>query len=265
MCPPDQENTKETQEQVVLDEQINHQPIEEASGNNTETSVPITETLVPKAHQSQDTNHASTISYHVAQDRCATLNGKLKEGVYVKQPPGFESSEFPDYVCELDKGLYRLKQAPACSSVNTLMVPPNNIGPDLAGKPVNETLYIGMIRSLMYLTATRYLKGTSSLGLWYPKCLSFDLKGYSNSDYAISNMDRKSTSDDDEDDDDSHASTPSPTTYLNSLSLLNYKKYDILTCSIKLNKSIKKLKVDSNHPARHCEESSERKRNEDVK
>ncbi|GJZ61651.1 hypothetical protein Tco_0617788 [Tanacetum coccineum] len=35
------------------------------------------------------------------------------------------------------------------------MVPPNNLGPDLAGKPVNETSYRGMIRSLMYLTATR--------------------------------------------------------------------------------------------------------------
>ncbi|GJW65589.1 retrovirus-related pol polyprotein from transposon TNT 1-94 [Tanacetum coccineum] len=40
----------------------------------------------------------------------------------------------------------------------------------------------------------RYLKGTPSLGLWYPKCLSFDLKGYSDSDYAGCNMDRKSTS-----------------------------------------------------------------------
>nr|GEV65293.1 hypothetical protein [Tanacetum cinerariifolium] len=29
----------------------------------------------------------------------------------------------------------------------------------------------------------RYLKGTHSLGYWYPICLSFDLKGYSNSDY----------------------------------------------------------------------------------
>ncbi|GKC86780.1 hypothetical protein Tco_1147429 [Tanacetum coccineum] len=37
--------------------------------------------------------------------------------------------------------------------------------------------------------------------------------------------------DDDEDDDASRASTPSPTTYLNSLSLLNYKKYDIPTSS----------------------------------
>ncbi|GJV53573.1 retrovirus-related pol polyprotein from transposon TNT 1-94 [Tanacetum coccineum] len=64
------------------------------------------------------------------------LNGKLKEEVYVKQPPGFESSEFPDYVCNLNKALYRLKQTPrACSSVKTPMVPPNNLGPDLAGKP----------------------------------------------------------------------------------------------------------------------------------
>ncbi|GKE64486.1 retrovirus-related pol polyprotein from transposon TNT 1-94, partial [Tanacetum coccineum] len=42
----------------------------------------------------------------------AFLNGKLKEEVYVKQPPGFESSEFPYYVCKLDKALYELKQAP---------------------------------------------------------------------------------------------------------------------------------------------------------
>ncbi|GKA96682.1 retrovirus-related pol polyprotein from transposon TNT 1-94 [Tanacetum coccineum] len=84
------------------------------------------------------------------------LNGKLKEEVYVKQPPGFESSEFPDYDCMLDKALYGLKQAPkACSLVKTPMVPPNNLGPDLAGKPINETSYRGMIGSLMYLTTTR--------------------------------------------------------------------------------------------------------------
>nr|GEW39422.1 uncharacterized mitochondrial protein AtMg00810-like [Tanacetum cinerariifolium] len=40
----------------------------------------------------------------------------------------------------------------------------------------------------------RYLKGTLSLGLWYPKCLGFDLKGYSDSDYTGCKMDRKSTS-----------------------------------------------------------------------
>ncbi|GKB52023.1 retrovirus-related pol polyprotein from transposon TNT 1-94 [Tanacetum coccineum] len=111
------------------------------------------------------------------------------------------------------------------SSVKTLMVVPyNNLGPDLAGKPVNETSYRGMIGSLMYLTATKpdiqfstvlcaryqsnlkeshltavkrilkYPKGTPTLGLYYSKCSGFDLKGYSDSDYAGYNMDRKSTS-----------------------------------------------------------------------
>ncbi|GJU27675.1 hypothetical protein Tco_1166296 [Tanacetum coccineum] len=74
------------------------------------------------------------------------------------------------------------------------MVPPNNLCPDLAGKPVNETSYKGMIGSLMYLTAIRYLKGTLTLGLYYLKCLGFDLKGYLDLDYASYNMDRKSTS-----------------------------------------------------------------------
>ncbi|GKD47093.1 retrovirus-related pol polyprotein from transposon TNT 1-94 [Tanacetum coccineum] len=88
--------------------------------------------------------------------KSAFLNGKLKEEVYVKQPPGFESSEFPDYVYKLDKALYGLKQAPkACSSLKTPMVPPNNLGSDFVGKPVNEILYRGMIGLLMYLTATR--------------------------------------------------------------------------------------------------------------
>ncbi|GKE71204.1 hypothetical protein Tco_1529276, partial [Tanacetum coccineum] len=103
------------------------------------------------------------------------------------------------------------------------MVPPNNLGLDLAGKPVNETSYRRMIRSLVYLTATRldiqfstilclryqsnpkeshllavkrilgYLKRTPNLGLYYPKCSSFDLKGYLDSDYAGCNMDKKST------------------------------------------------------------------------
>ncbi|GKC26479.1 retrovirus-related pol polyprotein from transposon TNT 1-94 [Tanacetum coccineum] len=37
------------------------------------------------------------------------------------------------------------------------------------------------------------LKDTLTLGLYYPKCLGFDLKGYSDSNYAGCNMDRKST------------------------------------------------------------------------
>ena len=40
------------------------------------------------------------------------LNGKLQEEVYVQQPPGFESSKYPNHVYFLEKALYSLKQAP---------------------------------------------------------------------------------------------------------------------------------------------------------
>ncbi|GJZ03300.1 retrovirus-related pol polyprotein from transposon TNT 1-94 [Tanacetum coccineum] len=154
--------------------------------------------------------------------KSAFLNGNLKEEVYVKQPPGFESSEFPDYA--YTRNLLKKYEISSSSAVKTPMVLPNNLGPDLAGKSINKTLYRGMIGSLMYLTATRpdiqfstflcaiyqsnpkeshliavkrilrYLKGTPTLGLYYPKCSSFDLKGYLDSEYAGCNMDRKSTS-----------------------------------------------------------------------
>ncbi|GJV13677.1 hypothetical protein Tco_1355218 [Tanacetum coccineum] len=54
------------------------------------------------------------------------LNDKPKEEVYVKQPP-----------------------------VNTPMVPPNKLGPDLNNKATNESQYRGIIGPLMNLTASR--------------------------------------------------------------------------------------------------------------
>nr|GEX86111.1 retrovirus-related Pol polyprotein from transposon TNT 1-94 [Tanacetum cinerariifolium] len=68
------------------------------------------------------------------------LHKKLKEEVYVKRPPGFESSELPNYVSKLDKAFYGLKQAPkACSSMKTPMVPSNNLRLNLAGKPISQS------------------------------------------------------------------------------------------------------------------------------
>nr|GFC36849.1 retrovirus-related Pol polyprotein from transposon TNT 1-94 [Tanacetum cinerariifolium] len=40
------------------------------------------------------------------------LNGILKEEVYIGQPPGFVSKQYPDHVYALDEALYYLKQAP---------------------------------------------------------------------------------------------------------------------------------------------------------
>jgi hypothetical protein len=37
------------------------------------------------------------------------LHGVLKEEVYMRQPPGYENRENPDFVCQLDKTIYGLK------------------------------------------------------------------------------------------------------------------------------------------------------------
>ncbi|GJV12599.1 hypothetical protein Tco_1354140 [Tanacetum coccineum] len=69
------------------------------------------------------------------------------------------------------------------SLVKTPMVPLNNLSPNLSGKPVNETLYRGMIGSLIEDNLQIPEGYSHSWGL-YKKCSGFDLKGYPDSNYA---------------------------------------------------------------------------------
>nr|GEU33390.1 hypothetical protein [Tanacetum cinerariifolium] len=94
---------------------------------------------------------------------------------------------------------------------------------DEKAKDIDVHLYRSMIRSLMYLIASRpgimfvvcacarfqvtpkashlwalkrifrYLKSQPKLGLWYPKDLPFNLEAFSDIDYARATLDRKST------------------------------------------------------------------------
>ncbi|GJR78828.1 retrovirus-related pol polyprotein from transposon TNT 1-94 [Tanacetum coccineum] len=211
-----------------------------AQGYNQQERIDYEETFAPVARLEAIRiflAYAAYMGFMVYQMdvKSAFFNEKILEEVYVQQPPRFESSDFPNHVCKLNKALYGLKQAlehdllkkydmADSASVKYHVLLLNNLGPDESRVSINETLFRGMIGSLMYLTASRpdiqfstclcarylanpkesylvivkrilmCLKGTLNPGLWYPKGLGFNLKAYSDSDYVGCNLDRKSTS-----------------------------------------------------------------------
>nr|GEU69948.1 retrovirus-related Pol polyprotein from transposon TNT 1-94 [Tanacetum cinerariifolium] len=101
--------------------------------------------------------------------KTAFLNGILKGEVYVGQPPGFVSKQYPDHVYALDKALYGLKQAPRAwydilsqfliesgfQNVLTPIVEQAKLKLDLVEKPVDHIDYRSMIGSLMHVTSSR--------------------------------------------------------------------------------------------------------------
>ncbi|GJY84630.1 hypothetical protein Tco_0498656 [Tanacetum coccineum] len=104
------------------------------------------------------------------------------------------------------------------------MIENKKLDKDLQGKPVDATLYCGMIGSLMYLTSSRpdlnydvclcaryqakptekhlqavkrifrYLNGTINMGLWYSKDTDMSLTAYADADHAGCQDTRRSTS-----------------------------------------------------------------------
>nr|GEW17589.1 retrovirus-related Pol polyprotein from transposon TNT 1-94 [Tanacetum cinerariifolium] len=131
--------------------------------------------------------------------KSAFLYGKIKEEVYVCQPPGFEDPDFPNRVYKVKKALYGLHQATrACQEYDTPMETQKPLLKDEDGEEVDVHIYRYQVNpKVLHLHGVkrifRYLKGQPKLGLWYPKDSSFDLVVYTDSDYAGASLDRKST------------------------------------------------------------------------
>nr|KYP69248.1 hypothetical protein KK1_008436 [Cajanus cajan] len=112
-----------------------------------------------------------------------------------------------------------------CKEAATPISTSCNLFLDEKGTAADNSKFIGIIRSLLYLTVSRpdimfvvclcarfqanpkesymkqivkrilkYIRGTINVGLWYPKGVSLSLIGYSDSDYARCILDRKSIS-----------------------------------------------------------------------
>ncbi|GJV65560.1 retrovirus-related pol polyprotein from transposon TNT 1-94 [Tanacetum coccineum] len=84
-----------------------------AQGYNQQEGIDYDETFAPVARIEAIriflafATYMNSIVYQM-DVKSAFLNGKLKEEVYLKQPLGFESNEFSNHVCKLDKTLYGL-------------------------------------------------------------------------------------------------------------------------------------------------------------
>lgn len=88
-----------------------------AKGNEQEEGVNFLETYSPVVRTAtvRKVLHIATVNrWDIKQldVKNAFLHGDLTETVYMKQPPGFEDSAHPEYVCLLHKAIYGLKQAP---------------------------------------------------------------------------------------------------------------------------------------------------------
>nr|GEW27669.1 retrovirus-related Pol polyprotein from transposon TNT 1-94 [Tanacetum cinerariifolium] len=155
--------------------------------------------------------------------KMASLNGPLKEEVYVAQPDGFVDPDHPEKAKYTLKILYK-HGIDKGQSIGTPMVMKPKLDVDLSGNLFDQTDYRSKIGSLMYLTSSRpdivqavcfcaryqlrptekhlkevkrifrYLRGTVNMGLWYPKGSSFDLTAFSDVDHAGCIDSRKSTS-----------------------------------------------------------------------
>lgn len=75
----------------------------------TETFAPVAKYDTARALLSMVAKH--DLELDQMDVKTAFLNGDLDEDIYMKQPPGFEDAEYPDWVWKLLKAIYGLKQS----------------------------------------------------------------------------------------------------------------------------------------------------------
>nr|GEX54838.1 retrovirus-related Pol polyprotein from transposon TNT 1-94 [Tanacetum cinerariifolium] len=115
--------------------------------------------------------------------KTAFLNGILKEEVYVGQPLGFVSKQYPDHVYALDKALMIGSLMYVTSSRPDIMFATCMCARYQA---IPNEHHVSAVKRIF-----RYFKRTINLGLWYPKDSGFDLTAYSDADHAGCHLDRK--------------------------------------------------------------------------
>jgi hypothetical protein len=136
---------------------------------------------------------------------------QLKNGIFVSQGKHI-------------KDMFKKFSMKDAKGISTPMGTNESLDSDKSGNMVDQNMYRSMIRSLLYVTASRldvifsvcmcarfqaslresylkatkrilrYLKHTQDVGLWYPKGARFELVGYFDSDYARDKVERRSTS-----------------------------------------------------------------------
>nr|GEW16605.1 retrovirus-related Pol polyprotein from transposon TNT 1-94 [Tanacetum cinerariifolium] len=160
-----------------------------AQGYNQQEGIDYDETYAPVARLESIRillAYACVLDFKLFQMdvKSTFLNGFINEDVYVAQPPGFIDFEKPDHVYKLKKALYGLKQAPKA-------------WPDVmfslclcaCFQEAPKTSHLEAVKRIF-----RYIKGTTHLGLWYPKGTDIETVVYADFDHAGDYVDRKSTS-----------------------------------------------------------------------
>ncbi|GJY94515.1 copia protein [Tanacetum coccineum] len=121
--------------------------------------------------------------------KSAFLNGFINEEVYVAQPLRFIDYEKPDHVYKLKKALCGLKQAPkACLLYLKASRPDIMFSVCLCAcfQEDPKTSHLEAVKRIF-----RYIKGTTHLGLWYPKGTGIETVVYADSDHTGDYADQK--------------------------------------------------------------------------